>query len=99
LRRLREDGEEKQDNAEPVKELTDAEVLEAAEDAKYWFQDLINIGRDMGISKMDLLENYYMDEVIILMKRQSIMNKRREEAAKKPQAEKPEVVGWDQMGI
>jgi hypothetical protein len=57
----------------------------------------------MGISKKELLEDYYFDEFIILMERQALTNKRRNERAereaKQPKKEPVEEVGWDQFGI
>ena len=66
---------------------------------KYWVQDIINLAREMGISKKEIMENYYPAETFAIFKRQSIINKRREKESKLPPKEKPEEVYWNQMGI
>ncbi|MDP4134001.1 MAG: hypothetical protein Q8882_08320 [Bacillota bacterium] len=116
MERHRKGGDKKQDDNEPhrcrqcgeeiekEKEYcSDKCQCESKDDLQYWLQDLINTAREMGISKREFLEDYYFDEFIILMERQAVMNKRRndrmEREAKKPKKEPVEEVGWDQMGI
>jgi hypothetical protein len=66
---------------------------------KYWLQDIINIAREMGIGKKELMEDYYPAETYAIFKRQAAINKRREEESKLPPKEKTEEVYWNQMGI
>jgi hypothetical protein len=68
---------------------------EFEEDKTFFLQDLINTAREMGISKRELLEDYYFDEFIILADR---FVKKRKKFDEQPK-EKVEEVGWDQMGI
>lgn len=58
---------------------------------------MLIIAREMGISKKEFLEDYYFDEFILIMKRQTLINKRREEQIKEGKKEKDEVVYWDQI--
>lgn len=49
---------------------------------------MIVVAGKIGISKRQLLEDYYYDEIGIIFEKYSDLTK-----------EKDEVVGWDQMGI
>ena len=65
-------------------------------DKKYWFQDLLSLAIEhLGISKKELMEYYYPDETILLIKRKAILDKRRSEQLKKADQEPIEEVGWD----
>jgi hypothetical protein len=65
-------------------------------DRKYWFQDLLNLAVEhLGISKKALLEDYYPDETMLLIKRKAILDKRRSEQLKNKDQEPVEEVGWD----
>jgi len=66
-------------------ESSTGELDEADE---HWFQELIVVAGKIGISKKQLLEDYYYDEIPIIFEKYSQLGK-----------EKDEVVGWDQMGI
>jgi len=47
--------------------------------------------RAIGISKRELLEDYYYDEIPMIFKKYNELHN--------TDKEKDEVVGWDQMGI
>lgn len=49
----------------------------------------------LGIDKKALLEDYYPDEMILLLKRKGILDKRRDERLKKEKQEPVEEVPWD----
>ena len=57
---------------------------------EHWFQELIVVAGKIGISKRQLLEDYYYDEIPIIFEKYAELNNPKE---------KDEVVGWDQMGI
>ena len=67
-------------------------------DKKYWFQDWINIARELGISKREFLEDHYPDETILLFKRKAVMDKRRNERLDIDKT-KDEEVYWDQLNF
>ncbi len=57
---------------------------------EHWFQELIVVAGKIGISKRQLLEDYYYDEIPIIFEKYAELNNPKE---------KVEEVGWDQMGI
>jgi hypothetical protein len=57
---------------------------------EHWFQELIVVAGKIGISKRQLLEDYYYDEIPIIFEKYAELNDPKE---------KVEEVGWDQMGI
>jgi hypothetical protein len=55
-----------------------------------WFQELIVVAGKINITKRQLLEDYYYDEIPMIFEKYSELHNSKE---------KDEVVGWDQMGI
>lgn len=55
-----------------------------------WFQELIVVAGKIGITKRQLLEDYYYDEIPIIFEKYTELSNTKE---------KEEEVGWDQMGI
>ncbi len=58
---------------------------------EHWFQELIVVAGKIGITKRQLLEDYYYDEISIIFEKYG-------ELSKDPK-DKDEEVGWDQIGI
>lgn len=54
-----------------------------------WFQELIVCARHIGISKRELLEDYYYDEIPLIFKKYNDLHN----------PDKDEEVYWDQMNI
>ena len=57
---------------------------------EHWFQELIVVAGKIGITKRQLLEDYYYDEIPIIFEKYAELNNPKE---------KDEEVGWDQIGI
>lgn len=63
---------------------------EKVKDNDYWLQDIIVAGLEIGISKKELLEDYYFDEISIIFDRYNKMHKIDEE-------DNEEEVYWDSI--
>jgi hypothetical protein len=70
--------------------VEDSAEQQSDEADERWFQELIVVAGKIGITKRQLLEDYYYDEIPIIFEKYSELNNPKE---------KDEEVGWDQMGI
>lgn len=57
------------------------EHAEKLKDSEYFLQDWLVVAREMGISKQELFEDYYMDEFIILTKRRKKIFDQKEDSS------------------
>ena len=65
---------------------------EKVKDNDYWLQDIIVAALEIGISKKELMNEYYFDEISIIFDRYNVMHK----IDKKEDNEEEEAY-WDSM--